>query len=93
MNPFTTFRAAPPVTIFIGYELAKLFARDRYNLVLVARNRDTLEQFVTELQAQFGISARAVALDLTVASAPQLLFNSAQAWSFSEPQHIEPYFV
>src|SRR5258708_31441392 len=59
----------------IGYELAKLFARDRYNLVLVARNRDTLERFATELQTQFGISARAVALDLTAASAPQLLFD------------------
>jgi short-subunit dehydrogenase len=62
----------------IGYELAKLFAHDRYNLVLVARNRDTLEQFATELQTQFGISARAVALDLTAQSAPQLLFDQLQ---------------
>jgi short-subunit dehydrogenase len=62
----------------IGYELAKLFARDRYNLVLVARNRDTLEQLVTELQTQFGISAKAVALDLTAMSAPQLLFDQLQ---------------
>src|SRR6202165_671657 len=62
----------------IGYELAKLFARDRYNLVLVARNRDRLEQFATELQTQLGISARAVALDLTAPSAPQLLFDQLQ---------------
>jgi short-subunit dehydrogenase len=62
----------------IGYELAKLFAGDRCNLVLVARNRDRLEQFATELQTQFGISARAVALDLTAASAPQLLFDQLQ---------------
>ena len=62
----------------IGCELAKLFGRDRYNLVLVARNRDRLEQFATELQTQFGISARAVALDLTAQSAPQLLFDQLQ---------------
>ena len=62
----------------IGYELAKLLARDRYNLVLVARNRDRLEQFATELQTQFGISARAVALDLAAQSAPQLLFDQLQ---------------
>jgi short-subunit dehydrogenase len=62
----------------IGYELAKLFARDGYNLVLVARNRDRLEQFARELQTQFGISARAVALDLTAPSAPQLLFDQLQ---------------
>src|ERR1700694_5631065 len=62
----------------IGCELAKLFGRDRYNLVLVARNRDRLQQFATELQTQFGISARAVALDLTAQSAPQLLFAQLQ---------------
>src|SRR5260370_42246304 len=62
----------------VGYELAKLFARDRCNLVLVARDRDTLEQFAAELQTQFGISARAVALDLTAASGPQLLFDQLQ---------------
>jgi len=28
----------------IGYELAKLFARDHYNLVLVARSGDRLNQ-------------------------------------------------
>ena len=62
----------------IGYELAKLFAGDRCNLVLVARNRDRLERFATELQTQFGITARALALDLTAASAPQLLFDQLQ---------------
>ena len=62
----------------IGCELAKLFGRDRYNPVLVARNRDRLEQFATELQTQFGISARAVALDLTAPSAPPLLFDQLQ---------------
>src|SRR3984893_1744398 len=62
----------------IGCELAKLFGRDRYNPVLVARNRDKLEQFATELQTQFGISARAVALDLTAPSAPPLLFDQLQ---------------
>ena len=28
----------------IGYELAKLFAQDHYNLVLVARNEQELEK-------------------------------------------------
>ncbi len=38
----------------IGYELAKLFARDRYNLVLVARSSEKLNQVAAELQSQFG---------------------------------------
>ena len=62
----------------IGYELAKLFARDHYNLVLVARSSGKLSQFADELQRQFGISAKAVALDLAVASAPQALFDQLQ---------------
>src|SRR5712692_6593255 len=59
----------------IGRELAKLFAKDGYKLVLVARNRPRLDQLADELQRQFGISAKAFALDLTSGSAPQFLFD------------------
>ncbi len=62
----------------IGYELAKLFARDHYNLVLVARSTGKLSTFADELQRQFGISAKPVALDLTAAPAPQFLFDQLQ---------------
>ena len=33
----------------IGYELAKVFARNGFNLILVARNRDRLETVAKEL--------------------------------------------
>ncbi len=59
----------------IGYELAKLFAKDHHNLVLVARGAAKLTQVADELQRQFGISAKAVPLDLTAALAPQFLFD------------------
>jgi len=62
----------------IGYELAKLFAADHHNVVLVARSVGKLTQFADELQQQFGISARPVALDLTAAPAPQFLFDQLQ---------------
>jgi short-subunit dehydrogenase len=35
----------------IGYELAKLFAADHYNLVLVARNEENLRQTAAEMEA------------------------------------------
>jgi len=38
----------------IGYELAKLFAKDHYDLVLVARSGDKLNQVAGELRQQFG---------------------------------------
>lgn len=62
----------------IGYELAKLFANDHYNLVLVARSAPKLTQFADELQRQFGISTKAIPLDLTAAPAPQFLFDQLQ---------------
>jgi len=59
----------------IGYELAKLFARDHYNLVLVARSTDKLNQIAAELQGQFGINVKAIALDLSSAPAAKFLFD------------------
>src|ERR1700676_1352949 len=62
----------------IGYELAKLLAGDHYNLVLVARSAGKLLQVADEIQREYGILAKAVPLDLTVASAPQSLFDQLQ---------------
>jgi hypothetical protein len=59
----------------IGNELAKLFARDHFNLVLVARNGEKLAQFADELQRQFGITAKTIAIDLAATSAPQSVFD------------------
>jgi short-subunit dehydrogenase len=62
----------------IGCELTKLFAKDHYNLVLVARGAPKLTQFAGELQSQFGVSAKSIPLDLTAAPAPQFLFDQLQ---------------
>ena len=59
----------------IGYELAKQFARDHYNLVLVARSSDKLNQVAAELQSHFGVTVKTVALDLAAAPAPKFLFH------------------
>jgi len=59
----------------IGYELAKLFAKDHHNLVLVARNGPRLTQIADEMQRQFGVSIKTVALDLVASGAPQSLFD------------------
>jgi short-subunit dehydrogenase len=63
----------------IGYELAKLFAKDGYDLVLVARSGDKLSQVAAELQGQFGITVKTVALDLAAALAAKLLFDQLQS--------------
>jgi len=62
----------------IGYELAKLFAQDHHNLVLVARSGDKLAQIADRLQGDFGIVVRSIPIDLTAAPAPQFLFDQLQ---------------
>jgi len=52
----------------IGLELARIFAREGFELVLVARNRERLEQIAAELKPA---SVRVIAVDLTAANAPQ----------------------
>ena len=48
----------------IGYQLAKLFAADNYNLVIVARSQDELDTTANELKQQYGINVTAIAKDL-----------------------------
>jgi len=61
----------------IGYELAKLFARDHHNLVLVARSADKLAQVAAELQSH-GVMVKTIALDLAQPPAPKFLFDQLQ---------------
>jgi short-subunit dehydrogenase len=65
-------------SVGIGRELAKLFAQDGCNLVLVARNAARLQQVATDLEKQFGVSAKALPLDLSGSAAPQFLFDQLQ---------------
>jgi len=67
----------------IGNELAKLFAYDHFNLVLVARNEEKLTQFANELQHQFGIAVKTIAIDLSVSSAPQSVFDQLKKETIS----------
>jgi uncharacterized protein len=48
----------------LGAEYAKLFAKDKHDLVLVARRRDRLEALARELRSTHGVTAQVVAADL-----------------------------
>ncbi|SHL23894.1 hypothetical protein SAMN05444266_102563 [Chitinophaga jiangningensis] len=57
----------------IGYELAKLFAADSYNLILVARNEDRLQDIADQLKLAYAVEVTPVAKDLfTVAAAEEI---------------------
>ncbi|MBA3645225.1 MAG: SDR family oxidoreductase [Gemmatimonadaceae bacterium] len=57
-------------SVGIGMELARVFARNRYDLVLVSRRADALEAVAGRLEGEFGISAATFAADLGDAAAP-----------------------
>ncbi len=58
----------------IGLELARQFAQNNFDLVLVARSRDKLQQVADELQGKYQISVAVVAKDLTEPSAPDEIY-------------------
>ena len=62
----------------IGYEFTRLFAKNGYNLVLVARSEKQLMQVAQELQEQFGVSVKVIVKDLSNASAPEEVFTELE---------------
>ena len=54
----------------IGFELSNLFAKDGYNLVLVARNKARLEKLANESKKKFGVSTMTISKDLSLPTSP-----------------------
>jgi uncharacterized protein len=62
----------------IGEELARIFAADGRDLVLVARSEDKLRSLAQELERAHGVTAHVVPADLTDPSAPAGIFASLE---------------
>ena len=67
----------------IGLELTRLFAQDRYNLVLVARTGETLDAVAADLRSVHGISTYVIARDLANPTAAHEIFNEVQQYGLS----------
>jgi len=63
----------------IGYEFAKLFAKDGKNLVVVARSQDKLEALKTEIENKWGTSVVVLPRDLSDPNAPQEIFSELES--------------
>ncbi len=62
----------------IGLELAKLFAKDKYNLVIVARNEDELRS-TADLLSQNNVDVRTISKDLFNAGAALEIYNEVKS--------------
>ncbi|MCD6064528.1 MAG: Estradiol 17-beta-dehydrogenase [Flavipsychrobacter sp.] len=63
----------------IGYELAKLFAKDGYDLVIVARDENELSQTAEELKQQFAVHVTTLAKDLFKTETSQEIYDEVKA--------------
>src|SRR6266853_38311 len=59
----------------IGIEIAKVLARGGFDLVLVARKRDTLEAAAGQIEGKFDVRVQVFAADLRRTYAPQSIFD------------------
>lgn len=64
----------------IGYELAKLFAQDGINLILVARSEENLEKTAAELRQGGNIRVETIVADLFDPTAPKAIYEKAVSY-------------
>lgn len=62
----------------IGEELARCFAADGHDVVLVARREEELRRLAEELQQQYKIAARVLPVDLSRHDAPREIFEQLE---------------
>ena len=74
MNSTRNYTLITGASTGIGYELAKLFAKDRHNLILVARDEGKLETAKNEL-SKYNVEVKILSLDLSKREDIQGLFN------------------
>ncbi len=63
----------------IGYELARVFAKNNHHLILVARSTAKLEQLKLHIEKKFSVVAHVISLDLSKADAAEKLFAEVQS--------------
>ena len=74
MNSTRNYTLITGASTGIGYELAKLFAKDKHNLILVARNENKLQAAKNEL-IKYNVQVKILSLDLSKNEDIQSLFN------------------
>ena len=66
MNILNRYTLITGGTEGIGLEVAKLFAADKHNLIIVARNKDKLEDIKIKFEKEYKITVEIIQSDLSV---------------------------
>jgi short-subunit dehydrogenase len=62
----------------IGYQFARIFAHEKYNLVLVDRESEKLTKIAVDFQKEFGVSVKPIIKDLSISTSPEEIFTELQ---------------
>lgn len=81
MNDKNKYALITGATSGFGYEFAKLFAADSYNLILVARSNEGLEGVARELTSQYSIDVKTIAQDLFSPNAAEEVYRTVSSWN------------
>lgn len=78
--PDTTARTAlvTGASVGIGFELAREFARQGYDLVLVSRSEERLAEAARIITEESNVALWTIALDLSLPGAPAILYDSVR---------------
>ena len=78
-NAITHYALITGATEGIGYELAKLFAADEYNLIIVARTAEDLEKRKAEFSQHYNVDVISIAKDLFQPNAAFELYDEVKS--------------
>lgn len=70
-------------TTGIGYELAKLFAKDKFDIIIIARNEVKLKETTAELQKEFNVNVKFISKDLSVRNSAKEIYSELQGENIS----------
>ncbi|SPZ49402.1 Putative ketoacyl reductase [Sarcina ventriculi] len=59
----------------LGFEFADIFAKEKYNLVIVARNKEKLEDVALKLRKKYGIEVTIIVADLSNVNSPKRIYD------------------
>lgn len=65
----------------IGYEMAKVFAKNGHNLLLVARRRNLLEKLKEEIVSNYPVEVEIFPFDLAIPNAGEILYEKLAGYT------------
>lgn len=71
----TDYALITGATSGIGYELCRLFAADAYNIVMVARSEERLQQVADEISTQYEVQTHIIPKNLFLKEAPKEIYD------------------